>query len=54
MSRKHPKVLEFGKKIDMSDLEADKYIMFQKEWVSMDKFMPYDEMMSYWGIFFLF
>lgn len=31
MSRKHPKVLEYGKKIDMSDLEADKYIMFQKE-----------------------
>lgn len=31
MSRKHPKVKEYGKKIDMSDLEADKYIMFQKE-----------------------
>lgn len=29
--RKHPKVLEYGKKIDMSDLEADPYIMFQKE-----------------------
>lgn len=31
MSRKHPKVIEYGKKIDMSDLEADNYIMFQKE-----------------------
>ncbi|GAB0093133.1 Acyl-CoA desaturase [Sergentomyia squamirostris] len=30
MSRKHPKVVEFGKKIDMSDLEADPWIMFQK------------------------
>lgn len=29
--RKHPKVLEYGKKIDMSDLDADPYIMFQKE-----------------------
>lgn len=33
MSRKHPKVLEYGKKIDMSDLEADPMIMFQKRWV---------------------
>lgn len=31
MSRKHPKVKEYGQKMDMSDLEADKYIMFQKE-----------------------
>ncbi|KAG4074343.1 hypothetical protein HA402_008752 [Bradysia odoriphaga] len=30
MSRKHPKVIEYGKKIDMSDLEADPWIMFQK------------------------
>lgn len=30
MSRKHPKVKEFGKKIDMSDLEADPMVMFQK------------------------
>ncbi|CRL05274.1 CLUMA_CG018174, isoform A [Clunio marinus] len=28
--RKHPKVIEYGKKIDMSDLDADPYIMFQK------------------------
>ncbi|CAG9806417.1 unnamed protein product [Chironomus riparius] len=28
--RKHPKVKEYGKKIDMSDMEADPYIMFQK------------------------
>lgn len=31
MSRKHPKVIEYGKKIDMADLEADKWIMFQKK-----------------------
>lgn len=31
MSRKHPKVIEYGKKIDMSDLEADPLIMFQKK-----------------------
>ncbi|XP_001658411.2 delta(9)-fatty-acid desaturase fat-7 [Aedes aegypti] len=31
LSRKHPKVIEYGKKIDMSDLEADPLIMFQKE-----------------------
>uniref|UniRef100_A0A182MAQ2 Fatty acid desaturase domain-containing protein n=1 Tax=Anopheles culicifacies TaxID=139723 RepID=A0A182MAQ2_9DIPT len=30
LSRKHPKVIEYGKKIDMSDLEADPLIMFQK------------------------
>ncbi|XP_058812764.1 acyl-CoA Delta-9 desaturase-like [Topomyia yanbarensis] len=30
LSRKHPKVIEYGKKIDMSDLEADPWIMFQK------------------------
>lgn len=29
--RKHPKVLEYGKKIDMSDLDADPYIVFQKK-----------------------
>jgi stearoyl-CoA desaturase (delta-9 desaturase) len=29
--RKHPKVIEYGKKIDMSDIEADPYIMFQKK-----------------------
>ena len=32
MSKKHPKVIEYGKKIDMSDLEADKWIMFQKRY----------------------
>ncbi|XP_055697530.1 acyl-CoA Delta-9 desaturase-like [Phlebotomus papatasi] len=31
LSRKHPKVIEYGKKIDMSDLEADPWIMFQKQ-----------------------
>ncbi|XP_062535791.1 delta(9)-fatty-acid desaturase fat-7-like [Armigeres subalbatus] len=31
LSRKHPKVIEYGKKIDMSDLEADPLIMFQKD-----------------------
>lgn len=30
MSKKHPKVKEYGKKIDMSDMEADPWIMFQK------------------------
>ncbi|XP_063706275.1 acyl-CoA Delta12-desaturase-like [Culicoides brevitarsis] len=30
MSKKHPKVIEYGKKIDMSDIEADPLIMFQK------------------------
>ena len=29
--RKHPKVIQYGKQIDMSDLDADPYIMFQKE-----------------------
>lgn len=31
MSRKHPKVFEYGKKVDMSDIEADEWIMFQKD-----------------------
>lgn len=31
MSRKHPKVIEYGKRIDMSDMEADPYIMFQRK-----------------------
>ncbi|XP_059608170.1 acyl-CoA Delta-9 desaturase-like [Phlebotomus argentipes] len=30
LSRKHPKVLQFGRGIDMSDLEADSWVMFQK------------------------
>ncbi|XP_055902590.1 acyl-CoA Delta-9 desaturase-like [Eupeodes corollae] len=30
MSKKHPKVKEYGQKIDMSDMEADPWIMFQK------------------------
>lgn len=29
--RKHPKVIEYGKKINMSDIEEDPYIMFQKK-----------------------
>ncbi|CAK1579264.1 unnamed protein product [Parnassius mnemosyne] len=32
MSRKHPYVLEMGKRIDMSDLEADWMVMFQKKY----------------------
>uniref|UniRef100_A0A1B0CZP1 Fatty acid desaturase domain-containing protein n=1 Tax=Phlebotomus papatasi TaxID=29031 RepID=A0A1B0CZP1_PHLPP len=32
MSKKHPKVIELGKGIDMSDLEADSWIMFQKKY----------------------
>lgn len=29
--KKHPKVIEYGKKINMSDIDADPFIMFQKE-----------------------
>uniref|UniRef100_A0A1B0CZP4 Fatty acid desaturase domain-containing protein n=1 Tax=Phlebotomus papatasi TaxID=29031 RepID=A0A1B0CZP4_PHLPP len=32
MSKKHPKVIEIGKGIDMSDIEADSWIMFQKKY----------------------
>ncbi|KAJ8960527.1 hypothetical protein NQ318_013815, partial [Aromia moschata] len=32
MSRKHPAVIEKGKTIDMSDLEADPLVMFQKKY----------------------
>lgn len=32
MSKKHPKVIEYGKKIDMSDMEADRWVMFQKKY----------------------
>ncbi|KAJ8921482.1 hypothetical protein NQ315_003100 [Exocentrus adspersus] len=32
MSKKHPAVIEKGKTIDMSDLEADPVVMFQKEY----------------------
>lgn len=32
MSKKHPLVIEYGKKIDMSDMEADPWIMFQKKY----------------------
>lgn len=31
MSKKHPMVIAKGKTIDMSDLEADKLVMFQKK-----------------------
>lgn len=33
MVRKHPEVIEKGKKIDMTDLEKDPFVMFQKKWV---------------------
>ncbi|XP_055706991.1 acyl-CoA Delta-9 desaturase-like [Phlebotomus papatasi] len=33
MSKKHPKVIEIGKGIDMSDIEADSWIMFQKKYL---------------------
>lgn len=36
MKRKHPLVSEKGKIIDMSDLEANKLIMFQKKYVSYE------------------
>ncbi|XP_059061767.1 acyl-CoA Delta-9 desaturase-like [Achroia grisella] len=32
MTKKHPYVLELGKKIDMSDLQADWMVMFQKKY----------------------
>uniref|UniRef100_A0A1B6FRL5 Fatty acid desaturase domain-containing protein n=1 Tax=Cuerna arida TaxID=1464854 RepID=A0A1B6FRL5_9HEMI len=32
MSRKHPEVIAKGKNIDMSDLEADPFVMFQKKY----------------------
>ncbi|CAH2040385.1 unnamed protein product, partial [Iphiclides podalirius] len=32
MSKKHPYVIELGKRIDMSDLEADWMVMFQKKY----------------------
>ncbi|KAL5235901.1 hypothetical protein ACI65C_003311 [Semiaphis heraclei] len=32
MVRKHPEVIEKGKKIDMSDIEMDPYVMFQKKY----------------------
>ncbi|GAB0100387.1 hypothetical protein DMENIID0001_164200 [Sergentomyia squamirostris] len=31
LSRKHPLVIKYGRDIDMSDLEADSWIMFQKK-----------------------
>jgi len=31
MVRKHPEVIEKGKKIDMTDIEMDPYAMFQKK-----------------------
>lgn len=33
MVRKHPDVIAKGKKIDMTDLEQDPFVMFQKKWV---------------------
>lgn len=32
MTRKHPLIFEYGKNIDMSDLESDKWVMFQKKY----------------------
>lgn len=32
MSKKHPDVKKFGRRIDMSDLEADKLVMFQHKY----------------------
>lgn len=31
MVRKHPAVIEVGRKVDMSDIEADWLVMFQKK-----------------------
>lgn len=38
MSKKHPKVFQYGKTIDMSDLEADPWIMFQKRYLKINFF----------------
>jgi stearoyl-CoA desaturase (Delta-9 desaturase) len=36
MCKKHPDVMKFGKRVDMSDLEADPHIMFQhKHYISL-------------------
>ena len=51
LSRKHPKVIEYGKKIDMSDLEADPWIMFQKKYVDFYFFHNKTNIIC---IFFLF
>lgn len=34
MVRKHKEVFEKGASVDMSDLEKDPIVMFQKKWVS--------------------
>lgn len=36
MAKKHPAVKAKGKGVDMSDLEADPVVMFQKKWVFLN------------------
>lgn len=38
MVRKHPDVIEKGKKIDMADIEMDEFVMFQKKLVCRQSF----------------
>ncbi|XP_071335322.1 acyl-CoA desaturase-like [Trachinotus anak] len=35
LCRKHPMVIEYGKKVDMSDLRADKVVMFQRRYYKL-------------------
>lgn len=37
LCRKHPMVIEKGRKIDMSDLKADKVVMFQRRWANTNQ-----------------
>ncbi|CAH1990385.1 unnamed protein product [Acanthoscelides obtectus] len=37
MSKKHPAVREYGKTIDVHDLESDKAVMFQKRYVELEQ-----------------
>lgn len=35
MVRKHPDVIEKGKKLELTDLKADKVVMFQRRWANI-------------------
>ncbi|XP_026471655.1 acyl-CoA desaturase-like [Ctenocephalides felis] len=54
MTRKHPLVFQYGKNIDMSDLEADKWVMFQKRYyktlyIIFAIFLPTIVPVYFWG-----
>lgn len=46
MVRKHPDVIEKGKKLELSDLKADKVVMFQRRWANYPSL--------FWGFLLLF